>query len=205
MQTHNEERLRQDDRHLLRTSRRDGLMELCFLRHGESVPRSEWDGDDASRPLTESGVVALAHAAWTLSRLGVDPEILITSPMERAQLTAAVVAPALGLEGKLRTAPDLGRGFGMPQLRCLLRDNPGVSSIMLVGHNPEFTEVICKLTGSHVVLSKGGLARVHLSTRESRSAELVGLLQADELTRLARKMDLITQLAGPPLAVAQRS
>ena len=203
MQTHTEETFRQDDGHFLRTSRRGGLMELYFLRHGESVPRSEWDGDDECRPLTESGVSALAHAAWTLARLEVSPEILITSPMERAQRTAEVVAPALGLEGKLSTAPCLGRGFGMEQLRCLLRDNPGVSSIMLVGHNPEFTEVICRLTGSRVALSKGGLARVHLSTRAARSAELVGLLQADDLLRLARKTDLITHLGGPLLAAAK--
>jgi hypothetical protein len=46
--------------------------------------------------------------------------------------------------------------------------------------------VIHKLTGAHVVLSKGGLARVHLSARKSRSAELVWLLQAQELVRLAQ-------------------
>jgi phosphohistidine phosphatase SixA len=37
-------------------------MELYFLRHGQSVPRSEWEGDDESRPLTETGVSAMAHA-----------------------------------------------------------------------------------------------------------------------------------------------
>ena len=57
---------------------------------------------------------------------------------------------------------------------------------MLVGHNPEFTTIIHKLTGAHLVLGKGGLARVHLSARKSRSAELVWLLQKDELVRLAQ-------------------
>jgi phosphohistidine phosphatase len=163
-----------------------GFMELYFLRHGQSVPRSEWSGDDASRPLTEAGVSALAHAAWTLGRLGVKPDVLVTSPMERAQRTAEIVAPALGLEGKLSTARCLGRGFGMKKLRRLLREHPRAGSIMLVGHNPEFTVVIHKLTGAHLTLGKGGLARVHLSARKSRSAELVWLLQADELVRLAQ-------------------
>ena len=54
-------------------------MELYFLRHGQSVPRSEWS-DDVSRPLTEAGVSEMAHAAWTLARLGVTPDVLITSP-----------------------------------------------------------------------------------------------------------------------------
>ena len=57
-------------------------MKLYFLRHGQSVPRSEWDGDDVSRPLTEVGVSALAHEAWTLARLKVEPDVLVASPME---------------------------------------------------------------------------------------------------------------------------
>ncbi len=160
-------------------------MELYFLRHGESVPRSEWSGDDESRPLSESGVSAMAHAAWTLARLGVTPEVLITSPLERAQRTAEIVAPALGLEGRLSTERCLGKGFGMKQLRRLLRQHSRAGSIMLVGRTPEFTTIIHKLTGGHVALSKGGIARVHVAARKSRSAELVWLLQADELVSLA--------------------
>jgi phosphohistidine phosphatase len=160
-------------------------MDLYFLRHGQSVPRAEWSDDDESRPLTESGVSAMAHAAWTLARLGVTPDVLITSPLERAQRTAEIVAPVLGLEGRLSTERCLGKGFGMKQLRRLLRRHSRAGSIMLVGHNPAFTTIIHKLTGGHVSLSKGGVACVHLAARKSRSAELVWLLQADELVSLA--------------------
>ena len=160
-------------------------MDLYFLRHGQSVPRSEWSGDDESRPLTESGVSAMAHAAWTLARLGVTPDVLVTSPLERAQRTAEIVAPVLGLEGRLSTERCLGKDFGMKQLRRLLRRHSRAGSIMLVGHNPAFTTVIHKLTGGHVSLSKGGVACVHLAARKSGSAELVWLLQAEELVSLA--------------------
>jgi phosphohistidine phosphatase len=170
-------------------------MELYFLRHGQSVARSQWSGSDESRPLSESGVSAMAHAAWTLARLGVRPDVLITSPLERAQRTAEIVAPALGLEARLSTERCLGKGFGMKQLRRLLRRHSDASSMMLVGHNPELTTIIHKLTGAHVALSKGGVARVHLSARKSRSAELIWLLQADELISLATNH-------SPPPAVA---
>jgi len=160
-------------------------MELYFLRHGQSVPRSEWSDRDESRPLTEAGVSAMAHAAWTLARMGVAPDVLVTSPLERAQRTAEIVAPVLGLEGRLSTERRLGKGFGMKQLRRLLRQHARAGSIMLVGHNPEFTAIIHKLTGAHVALSKGGIARVHLAARKSSSAELVWLLQADELVSMA--------------------
>jgi phosphohistidine phosphatase len=160
-------------------------MDLYFFRHGQSVPRSEWKGDDESRPLTEAGVSAMAHTAWTLARLGVTPDVFITSPLERAQRTAEIVAPVLGLEGRLSTEHCLGKGFGMKQLRRLLRRHSDAGAIMLVGHNPAFTTIIHKLTGGHVTLSKGGIARVHLAARKSGSAELVWLLQADELVSLA--------------------
>jgi phosphohistidine phosphatase len=176
-------------------------MELYFLRHGPTVPRSEWSGDDESRPLTDAGVSAMAHTAWTLARLGVAPDVLVTSPLERAQGTAEIVAPALGLAGRLSTSRGLGKGFGMKHLRRLLREHPRAGSIMLVGHNPGFTTIIRKLTGAQIVLSKGGLARVHLSARKSRSAELVWLFQADELVGLAVNHDA----AGEPAEDAEQA
>jgi len=172
-------------------------MELYFLRHGQSVPRSEWSGDDETRPLTESGVSAMAHEAWTLARLGLTPDVLITSPLERAQRTAEILASALGLEGRLSTERSLGKGFGMKQLRRLLRRHSRAGSIMLVGRNPEFTTIIHKLTGGHVALSKGGIARVHLAARKSGSAELVWLLQADELISLALNNSSPASAAAP--------
>jgi phosphohistidine phosphatase len=178
-------------------------MDLYFLRHGQSVPRSEWSGDDESRPLTESGVSAMAHAAWTLARLGVTPDVLVTSPLERAQRTAEIVAPVLGLEGLLSTERCLGKGFRMKQLRRLLRRHSGAGSIMLVGHNPAFTTIIRKLTGSHVALSKGGIARVHLAARKSSSAELVWLLQARELVSLASSTSSSPSAAPPDAEAAE--
>jgi phosphohistidine phosphatase len=170
-------------------------MELYILRHGHCVPRSEWGDDDVRRPLADEAVVAMAHEAWTLARLGVKPDLIITSPLERAQQTAGIVASGLGLEDRLRTDRGLGRGFGMKRLRRLLDEHARAGSIMLVGHEPELSGIIHKLTGGHVLLSKGGLACVHLAARKSRSGELVWLLQADELVGLA-----LNPSPGPPEA-----
>jgi len=159
-------------------------MDLYFLRHGTSVPRTEWSGDAGLRPLSDVGVSALAHEAWVLARLGLKPDFILTSPLERALQTAGIVASGLGLEDRLRTERRLGRGFGMKELRHLLGKYANSRSVMLVGHNPEFGTVIRKLTGGHVVLGKGGLAHVHLAARKSTTAQLVCLLQAGELAGL---------------------
>ena len=161
-------------------------MELYFLRHGKTVPRSKWSEDPVTRPLSDAGVVEMAHETWILARLGIAPDLILTSPLECAQQTAGIVASGLGLEDRVRTEPGLGRGFGMKKLRRLLRTHARAGSIMLVGHDPQLSSVIRKLTGGHVVLSKGGLAHVHLAARKSASAELVCLLQADKLAGLVR-------------------
>jgi phosphohistidine phosphatase len=159
-------------------------MELYFLRHGKTVPRSEWTSDSGARPLSDDSVVAMAHEAWVLARLGVKPDLILTSPVERALQTAGIMASGLGLGDRLRTEPSLAPGFGMKQLRHLLRTHRDAASIMLVGHGPDFGTVVRKLTGGHAILSKGGLAHVHFAARKSTSAELVCLLQGRELVRL---------------------
>lgn len=159
-------------------------MELYFLRHGQAVPRSGGSEAAVNRPLSDAGAVAMAHEAWVLARLGVRPDLILTSPLERATQTAGIVASGLGLEDRLRTERGLGPGFGMKKLRRLLLEHSHAESIMLVGHDPELSTVIRKLTGGHVVLSKGGLAHVHLAARKSTSAELVCLYQAEGLVGL---------------------
>lgn len=154
------------------------------MRHAKAVPRSEWSGDSGLRPLSDDSVGAMAHEAWVLARLGVKPDLILTSPVERALQTAGIMASGLGLEDRLRTERSLAPGFGMKELRRLLRAHLDAASIMLVGHGPEFGTVIRKLTGGHVVLSRGGLVHLHFAARKSTSAELVCLLQADEFVRL---------------------
>ena len=161
-------------------------MELYFLRHGTTVPRSQWSDDAGARPLSDAGVAAMARETWILARLGLEPDLILTSPQECAQQTAGIVASGLGLEDRVRTEPGLGPAFGMKKLRRLLRTHAHAGSIMLVDRDPQLSAVIRKLTGGHMVLSKGGLAHVHLAARKSASAELVCLLQAGKLAALVR-------------------
>jgi phosphohistidine phosphatase len=156
--------------------------------------------------LSDAGAVAMAHEAWVLARLGLKPDLILTSPLERATQTAGIVASGLGLEDRLRTERSLGPGFGMKKLRRLLLEHSRAESIMLVGHEPELSTVVRKLTGGHVVLGKGGLAHVHLAARKSTSAELVCLYQAQEIVGLVVSHGVTqgsaSDDAGPTPAVA---
>ena len=68
-------------------------------------------GDDAERPLTNEGRKQVRLVAKKLTRLGVKPDVILTSPYARAVQTAAITAKVLGLEGQVAVEPALQPGF----------------------------------------------------------------------------------------------
>ena len=129
-------------------------MELYFLRHGEA----DWPGwkkSDDERPLTKRGKKEMHEVARFLARLKAQPNLIVTSPLPRAAQTAEVAAEELKI--KLRTDELLAPGFGIDQLRKLWKRHRA-KKLMVVGHEPDFTNVISKLTGASVKLSKAGVA-----------------------------------------------
>src|SRR5437867_12557381 len=129
-------------------------MKLCFLRHGEA-DWPNWDKPDDERPLTERGRKEMKRVAKFLERLKFSADAILTSPLPRASQTAEIVADRLGIE--LKTEPALVHGFNVERLRRLL-PQAGADCVMVVGHEPEFSDVIKELIGGEVKLSKARVA-----------------------------------------------
>jgi len=133
-------------------------MQLYFLRHGEA----DWPGwtkPDDERPLTDFGKKEVRQLAKFLNRLKVRPDLVVTSPLPRALQTAEIAAE--GLKAKLRQDKALEPGFGISELKTLLKRH-GSKVLMLVGHEPDFTSVISALTGASLKLSKAGVVSVDI-------------------------------------------
>src|SRR6185312_2584629 len=148
-------------------------MDLYILRHGLADSREEWTGPDAERPLTGKGRSRSRGAARGLARLGVAPDIILTSAhiraAETAQLTAAELhAPVEEVQtlepGKLR------RGY-----RALLQRYDEHASVMLVGHEPDLSALIGMLIAgaapARVELKKGACALLALDAALLKSKE----------------------------------
>ncbi len=150
---------------------------LYFLRHG-LADHPDFQGDDDQRPLSRDGEVRMRSQAACLDGLGLDLDVILTSPLTRAAQTAAIVAGRLGLADRVLEEPRLGAGFGVGALAAILAELPANHRrIMLVGHEPGFSLVIGEITGgSDVVVKKGGLARVDLHPDEELRGRLVWLL-----------------------------
>jgi len=157
-------------------------MKVFFLRHGLAGERSEWKRDDAERPLTGEGIEKMKRIAATLAALNLGLDIIISSPLARAKQTAEIVARKLNCP--LVEDKRLEPGFNDEQFQQILLDHPGANAIMVVGHEPDFSDTISALIGGgRIVCKKGGLALVEIPDAQSRKGELVWLVPPKVLAR----------------------
>jgi phosphohistidine phosphatase len=141
---------------------------IYLLRHGEA---EEGVGDDAARRLTPKGERQARAAGEALAALATTVDACLTSPKVRAADTARLACEALGLEPE--TAEELrGGSFDSAALAV------GRGDVLLVGHEPDFSNEVARLTGASVKLRKGGLAAIDGKT-------LVSLLRPKDLAAIA--------------------
>jgi phosphohistidine phosphatase len=134
-------------------------MQLLIVRHGLANWPS-WGGSDAERPLTPEGIRVIQGAAARLAGLDLKPDLVLHSPMRRAQQTAEILAGALGVADRVRASDRLRPGFNFKDLKKLLSEFAGREEIMLVGHAPDVGTVVKALTGGAVKFKEGTLALV---------------------------------------------
>src|SRR3954452_21927909 len=111
--------------------------DLIFFRHG-LADWPDWPKPDDERPLTREGREITHRVATYLARLGVKPRKILTSPLPRASQTAEIVAEHL--QAPIKVTRKLTKSFSLRKLEELLAGE--AESIMLVGHEPNFSLVI---------------------------------------------------------------
>lgn len=146
-------------------------MELYFLRHGEA---EDYRPDDHSRPLTPKGKARIQTATNILKKLNLNISHIYTSPRIRALQTAQIASEALDIEAQI--TEHLNYGFNHVALQTILAPHADDAHIMLVGHEPTFSQTIAYLTGGNIDIKRGGLARVDVSKANLQSGVLVWLI-----------------------------
>ena len=165
--------------------------QLWLLRHGEAVPHDS--KPDAERELTARGERQAAAAGAALARLGVEFAALYTSPKVRALDTAKLAAATLNVDPEVENS--LADGFEAGDALELLARHDADARVLVVGHDPSFTQIVYDLTGARVDFKKGAVAAIRIRGREG---ELIALLRPRELESLA-----ITDCARPARARAR--
>ena len=136
-------------------------LRLYFLRHGKAWSRADWHEDDDLRPLTEAGELLVRAEGRAMKAMGLAPEVIVTSPLARARRTAEIVAEELGLSDRLVEDSRLAFGFDARGLAEIVAREAVAASLMVVGHEPDFSATVAELIGGgRVDFKKGSLARV---------------------------------------------
>ena len=153
--------------------------QLWLLRHGEAVPHESKPDDD--RELTPRGERQSVAAGKGLAALGVEFDACYTSPKVRALQTARLACEALNID----PVEDgvLADGFDREDALELLLRHGDDARVLVVGHEPSFSQVVHDLTGGRVDFKKGGVVAVRT---ERTGGELLMLLRPRELESLAR-------------------
>jgi phosphohistidine phosphatase len=152
--------------------------QLWLLRHGEAEPHDA--RPDAERRLTPRGERQSETAGRALAAIGLELAAAYTSPRVRARDTAQLACRHLGVEPVADEA--LSGGWDADEARGLMARHGPDDRVLVVGHEPDFSQVVHDLTGARIDLKKGGVAGVRL---DGTRGELIALLRPKELEALA--------------------
>lgn len=135
------------------------MIELRLLRHADASDPARWTRTDAERPLSDKGRRQAEQLGRMLTHVKDRPEVFITSPKVRAKETAELAAGPLGVP--VVVDERLGGALDLETIERILADADSPKQPVLVGHDPDFSEVLADLIGvGSMSMKKGAYARV---------------------------------------------
>lgn len=144
-------------------------MEIYVIRHAIAQPLGQKnDFTDEKRALTSEGRDRMREVAKGLRKLGVELDLILTSPLERAVETTDIVAATLGLVKKdIQQTTNLAPGAAIEALVAEIKSHAGAESVALVGHQPDLGDIIASIiecNGSLAIeLKKGGICALNVT------------------------------------------
>jgi len=143
-------------------------MKLYLVRHG--IAQDRLGGavqSDFQRPLTEEGKKETHMVALALKKLNVQPDLIVTSPLTRAEETAKILQEVLSSKHELAIAEALAPGGTTGAIFKFLEKFDQIQEIFLVGHEPDIGRLAGQLLwcGSDfdMPFKKAGVCRIDLA------------------------------------------
>jgi phosphohistidine phosphatase len=129
-------------------------MRLYLVRHAQAAPGEP----DELRPLTREGREQARALGERLRDEDARPDAVVTSPLLRARETGGELARALEVEAE----PDerLLPGASVEDVRAAVEGRG--ERVVVVGHQPDCSQIAAALTGSEPAFPPAGLAVLEL-------------------------------------------
>jgi phosphohistidine phosphatase len=155
------------------------MKSLTLFRHAKTE-RDSTTGRDFDRRLAERGERDASRMGEEIRRLGLDFDLVLSSPAARAAQTADVAGLAPRFDERIYDASSR-------QLLAIVQEADDLSDrLLMVGHNPGFERLASRLLGKDIEMPTGSLIEIQLPIGQFREAgtkegALVRFLKPKEL------------------------
>jgi phosphohistidine phosphatase len=137
------------------------MRELVLIRHAKSS--WEYDVTDAERPLKKRGLRDTALVSKSFKKTSFCPEIIFSSPANRALSTCKIFIKNLDLDEKqIKVEEELYDFGGQNVINFIKNIDDRYKKVMIFGHNHAFTS-ICNIFGDQFIdnLPTSGLVLIN--------------------------------------------
>ena len=155
------------------------MKSLTLFRHAKTE-RDSTTGRDFDRRLAERGERDASRMGEEIRRLGLDFDLVLSSPAARAAQTADVAGLAPRFDERIYDASSR-------QLLAIVQEADDLSDrLLMVGHNPGFERLASRLLGKDIEMPTGSLIEIQLPIGQFREVgtkegALVRFLKPKEL------------------------
>ncbi len=150
-------------------------MELYLIRHGIAAVRGTYTNDD-ERPLVTKGISKTQEVARKLRSIGLEFDLILSSPLVRAFQTAEILLEA-DLSSNLEPFTSLKPGGKIQEWLHWLqerRNNNSLNNLALVGHQPDLGNwaemLVWGSIRNQIIIKKAGIVGLRLPD----STEILG-------------------------------
>lgn len=164
-------------------------MNLYLIRHAIAVEEYE---DDSQRPLTDKGRKKMRSIAKGLRALGVEFDLILSSPYVRAAETAEILADVFKMKKEVQFSENLVPSGSPEALIAEMNQKYNAGSVALVGHEPFLSSLVGLLVADNpntdITLKKGGVCSLSADDlHHTRKASMDWLLTPGILVGISEK------------------
>jgi len=159
---------------------------LLILRHAKSSWKNE-KLKDFDRPLKRRGEESAKLIGKVLMMAELVPQVILSSPAQRAKQTVELVAEESKFKGELKFVESYYMGEPDDYITALKELPDEIERVMIVGHNPGLEALLQLLDGKVDSLPTGSLAYLVLDIKhwadltKSTAGELISFWEPDAI------------------------
>ena len=137
------------------------------MRHA----KSDWGDAGLSgfdRPLNKRGSKAAPLMAEEMKRRNKAPDIIISSPANRAKTTAELFSEKSGYTNEIVFEKDFYFGYIEDIIKKVKAIDNSINRIMLVGHNPTWEDLVSRLSKNnpYVTMPTAAIASINFNIND---------------------------------------